>query len=130
MKQLPNIIGALLGLAFLAFGINHFYEFLPKPGGPKPVPGSPATMFFPAMGKSGFMTFIKSIEIIGAIFVALPKTRNWGLLLLGPIVIGIIATNVFMKGGSAVLAPPVILISVMSAYLLWVSREKFLKLLN
>ncbi|MEZ7957001.1 MAG: hypothetical protein QMB90_07220, partial [Rubritalea sp.] len=61
---------------------------------------------------------------------ALPKTRNWGLLLLGPIVVGIIAVNVFIKGGSAVLDPALIAISLMSAFLLWNARDKFLGLLN
>jgi uncharacterized membrane protein len=127
MKQLPNIIGALLGLAFLAFGVNHFYPFLPPPS-PSESPYVP--MFFGAFVKSGFMDFIKSLEIIGAILVAIPKTRNWGLLILGPIVLGIIATNVFIKGGGAVLDPALIAVSVFSAYLLWNARAKFLNLLN
>ena len=79
---------------------------------------------------TGFLSFIKSLEIIGAILVAIPKTRNWGLLLLGPIVVGIIAVNVFIKGGSAVLDPALIAISLMSAFLLWIARDKFLGLLN
>jgi len=128
MKHLPTIIGALLGVAFLTFGLNFFFKFLPAP--PKPEAGSLAAMFFASMGKSGFLAFIKVIEIIGAVLVALPKTRNWGLLLLGPIVIGIIATNIFIKGGGAVFAPPVIIISLMSAYLLWDGRKKFLNLVN
>lgn len=130
MKHLPNIIGVLLGLAFVAFGLNHFFHFLPAPGGPKPEPGSPMPMFMGAIKATGFLTFVKLIEIVGAIFVAVPKTRNWGLLLLGPIVVGILATNVFIKGGSAVFAPPVILISIFSAYLLWAGRAKFLNLIS
>jgi putative oxidoreductase len=63
--------------------------------------------------------------------VAIPKTRNFGLLVLGPIVINILACNVFLMGGiSAVLAPPVLLVTALSAYLLWDAREKFLALLN
>jgi putative oxidoreductase len=127
MKQLPNIIGGLLGLAFLTFGINHFHSFLPAPG-PSDSPFVP--LFFKSIGPSGFLTFVKVIEITGGILVALPKTRNWGLLLLGPIVVGIIAVNVFIKGGSAVLDPALIAISLMSAFLLWNARDKFLGLLN
>ena len=128
MKQLPNIIGGLLGLAFLTFGINFFFPFLPPL--PRPEAGSPPAMFFGAIYMTGFLSFIKSLEIIGAILVAIPKTRNWGLLLLGPIVVGIIAVNVFIKGGSAVLDPALIAISLMSAFLLWIARDKFLGLLN
>jgi hypothetical protein len=86
--------------------------------------------FFGAIVPSGFLAFIKCLEITGAILVAIPKTRNWGLLVLGPIVIGIIAVNVFIKGGGAVIDPAIIAISVFSAYLLWDARAKFIGLLN
>jgi hypothetical protein len=128
MKQLPNIIAALLGLAFLLFGINFFFPFLPPL--PKPEAGSPPAMFFGSIYMTGFLGFVKSLEIIGALLVVIPKTRNWGLLVLGPIVIGIIAVNVYIKGGSAVLDPALIAVSVFSAYLLWDARAKFIGLLN
>ena len=128
MKHIPNIVGGLLGLLFLLFGLNFFFSFLPSP--PKPEAGSHAAMFFASIYMSGFLAFIKVLEIIGAILVAIPKTRNWGLLVLGPIVIGILLTNIYVIRGGAVLQPPVIAISVMSAYLLWTARDKFLNLLN
>lgn len=128
MKQhLPNIAGALLGLAFLTFGLNFFLKFIPMPAPPE---GSLVIPFFQATGASGFMAFVKIVEIIGAILVAIPMTRNWGLLLLGPIVVNILAFNVFVAGGAAVLQPPVIVVSLLAAYLLWVGRQKFLVLLN
>lgn len=126
MKHLPNIAGALLGLAFLAFGINHFAPFLTMPKGGEAGPHTAA--FFTSIYKSGYLDFIKVFEIIGGLLVAIPKTRNFGLLVLGPIVINIIAINVIIKGHGAVFAPPVIIISVLSAYLLWVGRKKFLGL--
>ena len=128
MKQhLPNIAGALLGLAFLTFGLNFFLKFIPMPAPPE---GSLVIPFFQATGASVFMAFVKIVEIIGAILVAIPMTRNWGLLLLGPIVVNILAFNVFVAGGAAVLQPPVIVVSLLAAYLLWVGRQKFLVLLN
>ncbi len=127
MKNIPNIVGGLLGLAFLTFGLNHFHTFLPAP----PPSDSPyVPLFFKSIGPSGFLTFVKIIEIVGGILVAIPRTRNFGLLALGPIVVGIIAVNIFIKGGGAVLDPAIIAISVMSAYLLWTARDKFLGLLN
>ena len=128
MKQLlPNITGALLGLAFLIFGLNFFLNFLPMP---KPPEDSLVIPFFEATGQSGFMAFVKVCEIIGAILVAIPRTRNWGLLVLGPIIVNILSFNVFVAGGNAVLQPPVIAISLLAAYLLWAGRSKFLALLN
>ena len=50
--------------------------------------------------------------------------------MLGPIVINIIVINIMIKGHGGVFAPPVVAISVLSAYLLWVGRKKFTDLLN
>ncbi len=128
MKHIPNIAAGLLGLAFILFGINFFAPFLPP--FPAPEAGSPPALFWGAVGATGFMAFVKTFEIIGGILVALPKTRNIGLLILGPIVINILAFNIFIAGGAAVFQVPVIVISVLSAYLLWVGRNKFRGLLN
>ena len=76
------------------------------------------------------MAFVKCLEILGGILVATPKTRNIGLLVLGPIVVNILAYNIFITGGNAIFQPPVIVISVLSAYLLWNSRKKFAALIN
>jgi uncharacterized membrane protein YphA (DoxX/SURF4 family) len=128
MKHIPTIAAALLGVAFIFFGLNHFAGWISPGGGGKPAPE--VIHFFQAVKPSGFMDFVKVCEILGGLLVLLPKTRNIGLLVLGPIVINILAFNIFIAGGGAVFQPPVIVISVLSAYLLWIGREKFAGLLN
>lgn len=126
MKKLSNIAGGLLGLAFIVFGLNFFLGFIDIPSPPK---GSPSAAFMGAMYGSGYLTFVKVLEIIGGVLVAIPKTRNVGLLFLGPIVVNILAFHVFVtKGG--LFEPPVVVITLLSAFLLWSSRKSFAKLLN
>ncbi|MGE9268756.1 MAG: hypothetical protein ACQKBY_11735 [Verrucomicrobiales bacterium] len=126
MKHIPNIAAGLLGLAFIFFGLMFFFG--PTP--PAPPEGSPIALFMGAAYPTGFLTMVKVLEILGGLLVAIPKTRNFGLLVLGPIVINIIAINILIIGGGAVFAPPVIAVSVLSAYLLFTEREAFLKLLK
>ena len=126
--KLPTIAAGLLGLAFVTFGANHFLKFIPM--GDPPPEGSPAALFFGAFYPSGWLTFVKVCEIAGGILVAIPKTRNFGLLVLGPIVLNILAFNLFLTKGAGLLQPPVIAVSVLSAYLLWSERKKFAKLLR
>ena len=129
MKHIPTIAGGLLGLAFIVFGANHFLKFIPM--GEGPAEGTPAWMFFGAVGPTGYLTMVKVLEIVGGILVAVPKTRNLGLLVLGPIVINILAFNLYLTpGGAGLYQPPVIVISVLSAYLLFAGRKKFAGLLN
>jgi len=129
MKNLPTIVATLLGLAFIFFGLNYFYKFIAI-GGPKPEAGSPQAMFFASMVKSGFLASIKSLEIAGGILTLIPKTRNWGLLILGPIVVGILLTTIYIKDGNGLYDPTLITLSAMSFYLLIHARNKFIKLLN
>ena len=127
MKKLTNITAGLLGLIFLTFGLNFFFHFLPMPSPPE---GSLAIPFFQATGQSGFMAFVKTFEIVGAILVAVPQTRTWGMLILWPILINILAFNLFIIGGLAVLQPPVVLITLLATYLLWAEWGKYLSLIS
>ena len=127
MKHIPNVAAVLLGVLFIAFGLNHWLHFIPMP---ESTPPEAAAKFFSALGSTGYLDFIKICEVVGGLLVLNPWTRNWGLLVLGPIVINILAVNIFLVGENAVFGPPVIAVSVLSAYVLWVERDKFLNLLG
>ncbi len=127
MKHAPTIAAGLLGLLFVVFGLNFFLKFIPIPSPPE---GSPPAMFMGAMYMTGYLTFIKVMEIAGGILVAIPKTRNIGLLVLGPIVVNILAFHVFLAGGAKLADPVVILITVLPLFLLWTARKSFAGLLN
>ncbi|MES2439507.1 MAG: hypothetical protein V4584_10590 [Verrucomicrobiota bacterium] len=126
MKHLPNIAGGLLGLAFIAFSLLYFIKFrnMPLPEG-----DSPAAHFSAAFNPTGYMDFVKVCELLGGILCAIPLTRNIGLLFLGPVILNILAFHGFVaKDGIA--SPPLILICLLAAYLLWAARAKFAGLLN
>ena len=128
MKHIPNIAGGLLGLLFLVFGSNFFLNFLPMPPGPPE--GSPPALFMAALYPTGYLAFVKVFEILGGLLVASPKTRNFGLLVLGPIIINILCFHVFLTKGATLIDPVNILISVLAVFLLWSGRKAFAGLLN
>ena len=123
MKQLPNIAGALLGFVFVAVGLMVLLGVGPEP--PAPPEGSPAAMFMAAMVPTGYMAMVKVLEVVGGLLVAYPRTRNLGLLVLGPIVVNILAYHLFVMGGEGLFGPQVILVTVLAAYLVWAERAAF-----
>jgi putative oxidoreductase len=129
MKKYPPIIaGILLGLLFIMSSIMFFLELGPKPTFPE---GSPIAHFMAAFGPTGYFTFVKVFELAGGLFVMIPRLRNFGLLLLGPIVVNIVAFHIFIGGGFKDFLNPMLLIPVvLSLYLLWVGRKNFARLLN
>ena len=78
----------------------------------------------------GYLAFVKCLEILGGVLVAIPKTRNFGLLVLGPIIINILAFHVFLTKGAGFADPVVSLIAILPLFLLWTSRKAFAGLLN
>jgi len=96
-----------------------------------PIPeGTPVAMFMGAFGPTGYMTFIKVLEVLGGVLVAIPRTRNFGLLILGPIIVNILAFHVFVTKGEGLGNPMIIGIVALALYLLWVGRRAFARLAN
>ncbi len=114
MKKASTIAAALLGLFFVVFGLNFFLQFLPMPGLPE---GSPPAAFMGAMYATGYLAFVKVLEIVGGVLVVLPKTRGAGLLILGPIIVNILAFHVFLLDGAGLVGPP-LLVGVLGVFLL------------
>jgi putative oxidoreductase len=129
MKHLPTVAGILLSLLFLLASIPVLFNLIPPDKMPKP-PTHEAEMFMVAFGTTGYLKFVKIVELIGAILVAIPKTRNFGLLALGPVIINILAYHVFLTKPADVFEPMIVAIVVLTLYLLWVGRQQFAALKN
>ena len=125
MKLASNIAGILLGLVFNVVAWNFFLHFFEMP---EPPAGSPPAMFLGAMIPTGYFAFVKALEIIGGILVAIPRTRPLGLLTLGPIVVNILCFHIFLLKGAGLFPLP-LLVASLSLFLLWVNRAAFARLL-
>lgn len=129
MKYLPPIAGVLLGLCFLAASIPVLLNL--DAAKPPPIPeGTPVWHFMQAFGPTGYVTFIKIFEFVGGILVMIPRLRNLGLLLLGPVIVNIIAFHVLMDDPRHLINPLLDVIIVCALFLLWNARRKFAGLLN
>jgi uncharacterized membrane protein YphA (DoxX/SURF4 family) len=129
MKKYPPIIaGIVLGLLFVMSAVMVLFNLVKAPPPPE---GSPAAMFFGAFAPTGYLKFVKIFELVGGLVVMIPRLRNFGLLLLGPVIVNILAFNILIAGGFKDLLNPMILIMlVLALYLLWVGRKNFASLLN
>lgn len=130
-KWLPNIAGIVLGLLFLMASVMFFLDLGPKPTFPE---GSAIAHFFAAFGPTGYLKFVKVFELVGGLLVMIPRLRNLGLLLLGPIVVNIVAYHLLVDDPMGMLNIQsmwsLYLIIGCTLYLLWVGRQNFAKLLR
>jgi hypothetical protein len=125
MKYVPTIVGILLGLLFLVASVPVLLHLMPEQKLPE---GTPMATFMTLMGTTGYMTFVKVCELIGRILVMIPKTRNFGLLVLGPIIVNILAFWAFIA--KAVPNALTIVVALMALGLLVCARKSFAALLN
>jgi putative oxidoreductase len=128
VKYLPIAAGIVLGLLFIAFSLMFFLNMMPKQA--PPPEGSWAALFMAAFAPSGYLTFVKVWELVGGILVAIPRTRNLGLLVLGPIIINILAFNALVMRGEGMINPIMAIIVILPLYLLWVERRAFASLVR
>jgi len=124
MKIAANIAGGLLGFIFVAISLMVLLGLAPAPKDLPPMVSQFMGVFVP----SGWLIVVKVCELVGGILVAIPKTRNFGLLVLGPIVINILCFHILVEK-SGLVGPP-LLVAVLAAFLLWAERKSFLGLLH
>ena len=124
MKIATHIVATLFGLIFLAGGLFFFFGKMPEGPPADSLPGK----FMAAFAPTGYMAFVKVCEIIGGALVIVPKTRNLGLLILGPIVINILCFHGFVIQGGWSGAHA--FITVAALFLLWAERTAFAGLVN
>jgi hypothetical protein len=126
MKIAANIVGGLLGFIFVVLPILMLSGIIKAP---PPDPSTSAGQFMAATMPTGFMTYVLTFEIIGGVLVAIPKLRNFGLLVLGPIIVNILAYHILIMKGEGLAGPPLV-VAGFGAFLLFAARRQFAGLKN
>lgn len=127
VTYIPAVAGVLLGFIFVSAGLVVLLNLAPTP----PIPeGTPMAHFMAAFGPTGYLKFVKVMEVIGGVLVAIPRTRSLGLLILGPIIINIFAFHIFVSSPKDLLTVTHPLLVVLALILLWSRREQFGELLR
>src|SRR6476619_5935262 len=115
-KWLPIIASIVLGALFVMASVIVLFNLVKAPPPPE---GSPSAMFFGAIGPTGYLTFVKIFELTGGIVVMIPRLRNLGLLMLGPVIVNIIAYHALIDDPKQLLNPMLGIIMVCALFLLW-----------
>ncbi len=91
MKNLKETLpGAVLGILMIIFGLNKFIGFIAVDPPADPV----AQAFLGNMFTTYLFKVVALAEILGGIFLLVPKLRLMGWLLLSPVIFNIVAFHV------------------------------------
>ena len=123
MKIITIIARTLLGLIFVVFGLNAFFNFIPMP----PPKGDLAGEFMKALFVSHYLYAVKCFEITGGLLLLSGRFTALGLTLVGPVVVNILFYHTFLDRSGL---PMAIILSALSLFLLWRNRSAFAGLLR
>jgi len=93
VKIVALIARILLGLMFVVFGLNGFLHFIPQPA----MPPSDITTFATVLMTTHYMVPVFVLQVVGGLLLLIGRFVPLGLLLLGPVIVNILLTHIFMN---------------------------------
>lgn len=123
-KKILFVVSLLFGLMFINAGLNKFFNYMPMP---KDMPPNMMKVMGAFMQIGWLMPFIGVAEIVGGILFIPTKYRALGAIIIFPVMIGILLTNIINAPSGLPLA------LVLLAVNLWViveNREKYLPMIR
>ncbi len=122
MELTTKVSRILLGLAFLVFGANGFFDFMPAP----PMPDQ-AGQFLGLMVGTGYLSVVKVLEVASGVLLLTGRSTPLALMLLGPVLVNILLFHVFMAPAGL---PVPLVLAVLFTITLWPYKDKFIDLLK
>jgi putative oxidoreductase len=117
MKIVVLIARILLGLVFLAFGLNKIVPFMPSP----PPPGL-AGQFVGALTASKYLVFVGLCESIGGLLLLSGRYIPIALTILGPIIVNILLVGLLL---TPIALPSGIVVAILWFVVFWSVRPAF-----
>jgi len=118
------IVALLFGLFFINAGLDKFFHYMPVP---KELPEKMLKAFTAFMEIGWLLPLVGLAEIIGGLFIIIPRMRALGALIIFPIMVGIFLTNIVQdKSG----LPIALIFSAILTWIIYENREKYLPLIN
>lgn len=99
MKIVKLILCVLFGLMFINAGLDKFFHYMPVPKMEGEILAAGV-----AMGSiKWLMPLVATIELVGGLLFAIPKTRALGAIVIFPVMVGIMLHNaIYMPEGLAI----------------------------
>ena len=118
------IVSLLFGLMFINAGLNKFFNYMPVP---KDLPEGLMKLMGAFLEIKWLMPLIAVAEIIGGILVIIPKYRALGAIIIFPVMLGIVLTNLIYAPSGLILA---IILFAINLWIIIENRRKYLPMVN
>ncbi|UKJ06664.1 DoxX family protein [Solitalea lacus] len=118
------VLSLLFGLMFINAGLNKFLNYMPMPGN---LPERMVKVMTAIMEIGWLLPLVGIAEIVGGLLVVIPKTRAIGALILFPVMVGILLTNIVIDMSGL---PIAIAFGAVLAWIIYDNKVKYLPLIK
>jgi uncharacterized membrane protein YphA (DoxX/SURF4 family) len=123
MQHIVTGARIVLGLIFVVFGLNGFFNFMPTPE-----MNEEAASFMGALMATGYLMVVeKGIEVVAGLMLLTGRFVPLGLVLLAPLTVNILLFHLFLDMGGL---PVAIVVVVLNVFLAWAYRDSFRSVLQ
>jgi len=123
-NKITFVLSLLFGLMFINAGLNKFLNYMPMPEN-LPEKMLKAMNAFTEIG--WLLPLVGTFEVLGGLLIIIPKTRALGALMILPIMVGIVMTNIVQDSSGL---PIAVVFSVILIWIMYDNKEKYAPLLK
>ena len=113
------VLSLLFGLMFINAGLNKFFFYMPMPEH-LPEKMLKAMNAFNEIG--WIMPLVGTVETLAGLLIIIPKTRALGALMILPVMVGIILTNIVQDSSGL---PFALILSAILVCIMYQNKEKY-----
>jgi uncharacterized membrane protein YphA (DoxX/SURF4 family) len=117
-------VSLLFGLMMINAGLNKFFNYMPMP---KDMSEKMLQAFNAFMTLGWLMPLAGVAEVIAGVLIIIPRTRALGALIIFPVMVGILLTNI-VQDKSAL--PIVLVLWAILGWIMYENKEKYLGLVS
>jgi uncharacterized membrane protein YphA (DoxX/SURF4 family) len=118
------VLSLLFGIFFINAGLDKFFHYMPMP---KDLSEKMVKAINAFMEIGWLMPLVGVAEIVGGILIIIPRTRALGALIIFPVMVGILFTNIVQdKSG----LPISLVFGIVLTWIMYENRQKYLPLIG
>jgi putative oxidoreductase len=123
-KYFYNGLSILFGLLLINGGLDKFFHYMPLP---EDLPAEMLHLMSALKEVNWLMPLVGAAELIGGLMILLPKTRALGALIIVPVMVGVLLTNIFVVPSGL---PIALVIWAILLWIIWENRNQYLPIVR
>ena len=123
-KKILFVVSLLFGLMFINAGLNKFLNYMPQP---KEMPAEMMKFFTAFMTIGWLIPLVGIVEIVGGILFIFNRYRALGALIIFPVNVGILLTNIVNAPSGL---PIAIILMAINIWVMIENQEKYIPMIK